>query len=607
MSSCRGLWRRTGISLWFPFCAFLRAWESSLKLLHSSDSNVQFFAANMLCSKIRTSWLSLEAATRRTIYDALLATLQSVLTGALSLSSAAQNRLCGGVSTAAALSGGDACVVFLKQTLSLGTSASHAGLAVELLQAFGQETLLRPNAQADVIRPLIACELPGILAVLENYASHPHTQHRVFSTAKAFIRAGLHLSTFFGSSSGLLSQAFHAMGAASGSALTAAVEFVCELVGDAAVELSGVQGVLLPDSLSDPSKLPADTFATLSGIVATIDAFNAASARIPAALDSEDHDVRLCILCHDCSCQVAGMIFMCVCLCVWRHCVPQLVHVLCRVGVSILDGVPEFVAQCSPQCVALLSCLLQAQASPKSSFPVKEYVCDSWRRLLQSSVVARRGMMAEPTFYTQLTHVVLASCCYPVGFTTWKACDADVEEDEFVRYREHVCGELLCDLTQTLGGGFVSFVSTLLQTAVSSSDWRMGEACLFGLLATHTEVKSLLRQAATGVTAFTATTAVPKLPVTTSPSETTVLVTNTLTSALSLTIPLLSVHACVVPSYCRLVGSYSVWLASQTQLIDGVVDVLLSAMTLPVAADQAVNAIRNVWYVRCVCGHTRWV
>ena len=109
---------------------------------------------------------------------------------------------------------------------------------------------------------------------------------------QAYIRGGLHLSVFYGSASVLLPTAYAALATQKSAGLRGAVELLTELVGDAAVELSATLGVLLPASLADPTALPAESFATISGIVATIEAFNNASTRILAAIDSGDSDVR---------------------------------------------------------------------------------------------------------------------------------------------------------------------------------------------------------------------------------------------------------------------------------------------------------------------------
>lgn len=45
---------------------------------------------------------------------------------------------------------------------------------------------------------------------------------------------------------------------------------------------------------------------------------------------------------------------------------------------ALLDAVPEFVAQCSPQCVGLLSCLLTVQAHNRADLAVKEFICEAW-------------------------------------------------------------------------------------------------------------------------------------------------------------------------------------------------------------------------------------
>ena len=81
-----------------------------------------------------------------------------------------------------------------------------------------------------------------------------------------------------------------------------------ELIGDAAVELSRIPGALDPAVLADPASLSAETFATISGVVACIDAFNSASSRISSELREGDSDVCF----HACAPEDDSQIIQCV-------------------------------------------------------------------------------------------------------------------------------------------------------------------------------------------------------------------------------------------------------------------------------------------------------
>lgn len=58
------------------------------------------------------------------------------------------------------------------------------------------------------------------------------------------------------------------------------------------MELSRIPNALDPAVLADPAALSAETFATISGVVACINAFNSASSRISTELREGDSDVR---------------------------------------------------------------------------------------------------------------------------------------------------------------------------------------------------------------------------------------------------------------------------------------------------------------------------
>lgn len=170
-----------------------RSWDACLQLLNTPDTTVQFYAANLLCTKARSSWLSLDDATRASLYERLLAAVGAVLDGRLVVEPPVQNRLCGAVSTAAALGGVAMCESYLTQAVSLGGPAAPAAgsrqldLAVELLQAFAQETLLRPNAHAELLLPVTRRHVPSIVQVLDRHIAAKGPTPAVFKCAKVSV------------------------------------------------------------------------------------------------------------------------------------------------------------------------------------------------------------------------------------------------------------------------------------------------------------------------------------------------------------------------------------------------------------------------------------
>ena len=167
-----------------------------------------------------------------------------------------------------------------------------------------------------------------------------------------------------------------------------------------------------------------------------------------------------------------------------------------------------------------------------------------------------------------LVSLFLTLCCHAA---------ADVEEDEFQRYRDQLCAELLGSLFQSLGLNLCNMVGIMLQNGMASSDWRTVEACLFAVRSIHTELKAYLRrQQSDGATDNVSAMSTFLTTVITSPHA------------------LLSSNVVVLASFCRLVGSYSVWLAAQAGLVDGVVELLVGAVGIADAADVAIAAIRNL-------------
>ena len=85
-------------------------------------------------------------------------------------------------------------------------------------------------------------------------------------------------------------------------------------------------------------------------------------------------------------------------------------------------------------------------------------------RLLRVPAKFRGLFLRDGTFCCQLVEVIVQSSMFPADFTSWKDED-DVDEDEFERFRDQLCADLLCASFQLLGPRVLSIASSVLQVS----------------------------------------------------------------------------------------------------------------------------------------------
>lgn len=76
----------------------------------------------------------------------------------------------------------------------------------------------------------------------------------------------------------------------------------------------------------------------------------------------------------------------------------------------------------------------------------------------------RGPFLRDGTFCCQLVEVIIQSSMFPADFTSWKD-ESDVDEDEFERFRDQLCADLLCAAFQLLGPRVLSIAVSVLQVS----------------------------------------------------------------------------------------------------------------------------------------------
>lgn len=520
-------------------------WAGSLAMIESPNPGVQFFAMNMLCSKIRTSWMLLDAGTRASLYQRLLGLVQSVLEGRTPFNRPTTIRLCGTVATAAALAGGEACDVFLQQCVGMGMAAgggaAAVALSVDLIEAFAQETLLRPYARPETVVPIIQRHLTSILSLLQSITltagpagdlSLSPGASTGFKCAMGFIRGGGSLRYVTAQCPNLLRAALMAVVQPKPSTvlLTAAVELLVEWMADA--------GSLPAAAVADP-----DQFGGLSMVM---DGAVASWPVLEQAVKEDDGDVA---------------------------------HLLSRVLVGLVDSCANILLLGDPRSERILSALLFV--NQHGELGCRELVAEVWPKLIAVPKSQRMGVFTDASFFQKCVGVLVHSAAYPPGFVSWAKNSLDFGQTEFMRYRGQLCGEALSAVAGDIGvSSYLQFLGSLLQQALgSSAGWTAVEMVLFGTRVVNLEVKSFLRGKDPGGQADRS------------------LVQEFLTalfSTISSASDVMTSCSFVVEACCRCVAEFGIWVAQQAPLLPGIVAYLLRALPIGDVGVFAASALRNL-------------
>mgnify|MGYP003877467557 CR=1 FL=1 len=128
---------RSCLSTVSTLCVCVRAWSTCTTLLSSPlDKRIQFFAANILLSKVRREWSSLGSSNQSSMLAALMKPLQQSLaahgSGGAPLDSVVVNQLCLVIGSASSLSGADAITGLLNHAFAVAAAGTPAAVSMAL-------------------------------------------------------------------------------------------------------------------------------------------------------------------------------------------------------------------------------------------------------------------------------------------------------------------------------------------------------------------------------------------------------------------------------------------------------------------------------------------
>lgn len=221
---------------------------------------------------------------------------------------------------------------------------------------------------------------------------------------------------------------------------------------------------------------------------------------------------------------------------------------------------------------------------------VAELTIDFWVGLQDTPLIERHEQLRQP-LYTELLQRVLVQCTLPADFKSWDEC-AEVEEEDFTRFREQGASEVLGICLELLKAQFLSALRARLEpNGAGVSSWQQLELVLYVVRVLHADMKSLLSREL-GEAADQQSSLLAQ-------KQDAHEILGLLLSPIS-TNPLQDMPSPLQASAVRLVGSYGKWLATeQPTMVEGAVQFALQVLSSTsvakfAAAEHAANAFKDL-------------
>ena len=524
-------------------------------------SQVAYFAANMLLTKVRLEWSTLSPHQRSAVSSSVSQALLSACSAAGSPALPAR-RLCLVLAAAGARSPPAEAVLLVQQALDLGTRGSVA-VALLVLKALADEADEAPRAKRASLLSAISPACQPVLQLAEHAAGSPSTVADAMRTALSWLR---------------LDAAAPPGGPLAGGRLLlspAALATVAPGLHSRALACLGCDDEQLVDTASD---FLADVHA-------------AGNPRVGAGEEAAVMEATLRAL------TALGP----------RAGAPDgeaTARAIARVATTLGERHTEALVAGSSDWLALVS-LVMSTVAVRRERACMAACSDLLLRIADTPAAARHPQLREPLF-SALGARCVAHATLPGSWNRWADAGAVAVDDEgddcddVQRFREHILADLLqCGDAQLGTPWLASLVTSPLHLdqgdAAQSQpqEWPQVEAALF-----------VLRVCVLGLRGRALGDTQPPSSAAPGDAHQQRVASNALLAAVFTRIAadgggggMLSSHGCVVEASCRLVGAYATWLGKNPQgrpLVQAITSYLLRALRIPDAVPHAAEALRNV-------------
>ncbi|KAG0601884.1 hypothetical protein M758_11G145300 [Ceratodon purpureus] len=417
------------------FVTLPRAWSVSLYLAFpppgsaaGGSQDVRFFALNLLLSKIRGDQSQVPAEEAQEIYEALIRQLPLNIgnpqVGA---------RLCLVVSGAAALAGADTCYDLVDYIVG---GSVEGFLAVELLISLAEETLHRNTALPWQVGECMQECSPLVITYLQAQVTVPGVQQRLVARVivclERWICSGVVLSEFCLESSPFLKVILEALGSSDDATFEGAVAALSELV----------RAVDYLPGREDAMRV------VISAVLAQKGQFAAAMS------DPNDGTIKR------------------------AQALLSLVSVICF-------SEPHLLAKGGQDAAEILQWLvIGLGGAGVLGLEGASIAAEAWIRLV-AVPKSKRSDLLQSSFFATGAQAILQVSTYPADFNTWE--DAEVEKDEFHRFREGLAKDTLVGCFSELGSALLVYIIERLRGA---NRWQDAEVCLYAAVSLNKEILS---------------------------------------------------------------------------------------------------------------------
>ncbi|GAX80410.1 hypothetical protein CEUSTIGMA_g7849.t1 [Chlamydomonas eustigma] len=614
-------------NIWLQgFSATSGAWEAAASLVEPSvPTNISFFCANMLLSKARNDFSSMPIDQQPAISQMISIKLQAISSAAPQPGSLlVLERLSSALACTAALSGASASAHFVEQAVQMLVSALGSrdemsvlaslrlltGLAVEVerLDWTRKQPLLCSlqglvprvvSVLQDVLvagglsSPTLSSPALFCLSVCLKLGPSSSTDHQACMTPGEIQATAPRLLPALVSSLGGLSTT-SAVGTTSSASnhtsVLAGVPTSTESGDHAGAEGEGMSAVaeILVSVLSVSSRSTAGDEAAVRELAQALlqhrTALQVASS-LPASPDSED-DSQSTKQAH-LALRVTREVAWVVSALTERDCCSEWLGIAVRsssaaassgtTAASPLHQEALALGASGGVChldlpVALGELMLLCLRSPSRS--CADAALEYFQAINTVSVSERHPQLGTPLFASALPHL-LKHGQYPQAFKSW--ADADIDEDEFYRFRDQ---HLLEVLESAYGMLRSEYLHVMYRMAMTATTWQQYEVGLYGLRAV-----SVVRVGLSPTRGHL------------EPTASTLLEMFTQICSGSGNASKFSGQPMVAKSACRLIGAYAQWFSTLecgATLLGGALKLLLDSLRLPDAAPPAAVAFRGV-------------
>jgi len=533
------------------FATSAPAWGVSFALLEPTFSpEVQYFAANILLSKVRSECQSLTPEQRSQLIQTISGRLHQ---SEQAYSKVVTQRLCLVLAVAAVSSGTESTTQLLQQVLSgLASPNGEQMVAVyfQLLGSIAEETDMAERVRRQALVPALMPFIPRVLDTLSasltasvSLASNgtlPVAQIETSRTALFALLKWFQMSNAgMGSTSALSSGK---LAVSHPNTFRVLVQALALQDADAIRTMVEVWQALLQSEVSsgqtDEGMEQAAMHALAEGIVSQ-------GTRMCSALESDE------------------------------------TRLLMQIAVALIERDAELVAKGEHQMLQLCDILLQCVKSGERS---TVEVSMEFFTHLNTVPVAERHPQLQESLFSRLLQLALKQAELPAGFTSWAEWGGDDDADSFHRFRDQILLDVLDSCFTIMKARYFHAIAAAIRVA---GTWQCTEALLYSIRSIHISVKALvLSERLSDLSDASVIQSKQEI--------------NSFLRAIfgqlgdPSTRALFSSHPLVIQQASRLVGDYASWLAVHPASLNGLLQYVFQALLVPDAWTQAARAFRSL-------------